>query len=217
MSTIASKGFAIPLCAAATIALLSGLAHGWLDGRWVDKPNVEAIAGKLKELPNQFGDWFLVEDQKLPEGAQNQLHCYGYTLQVFQNSKTGRRVTSAVLFGPRGPIAVHTPEICYSGQGVIPSGTRSREVVDVGGEEHAVWRVSLQSKRDSKPELESYYAWSDGSKWLAAEYPRVWLTSRLYKIQLSCQPTKEGEVSDAILFLREYLPKLQPLLVKTTT
>jgi hypothetical protein len=216
MSIVVSRSFSIPLLVAATIAIVSGLAHGWLDGRWVDKPNVEAIGAKLKELPNQFGDWAIVENQKLPDSALSQLQCYGYTLQVYQNAKTGRRVNVAVLFGPRGPIAVHTPEICYSGQGVTPSDVRSKEVIVVDSEEHTLWRVNLQSKRDSKPELEAYYAWSDGSKWQAADYPRAWLTGQLYKIQLACQPASDGEVADALLFLQQFLPILQPLLVKTS-
>ena len=211
-----SKAFVVPLAAAALIAVASGIAHGWLDGRWVSKPNVDAIAAKLQELPTELGEWTLVENQKLPDAAQSQLHCYGYALQVYQNSKTGRQVNVAVLFGPRGPIAVHTPEICYSGQGVTPAETRSREVIEVGGEQHSLWHVTLNSRRDAKPELEAHYAWSDGTNWQAAEYPRVWLTGKLYKIQLACQPTEKGGVSDAVLFLQQFLPKLQPLLVKTS-
>ena len=215
MGVFASKRFFTPLCVAATIAVVSGLAHGWLDGRWVDRPNVVAIAAQLKELPLEFGDWSLVENQELPVSAASQLQCYGYSLQVYQNSKTGRRVNVAVLFGPRGPIAVHTPEICYSGQGKL-AGNRSREGIDVEGAENTLWRVNFLSKRDLKPELEVYYAWSDGGSWQAAKYPRVWLTDRLYKIQLACQPTNDGEDSDAVLFLQQFLPKLQPLLVKTS-
>lgn len=216
MSQVASKKFFILLVAAATIAVVSGLAYGWLDGRWVNKPNVDAIAAQLKELPVEFGDWSLVENQELPDSAQNLLQCYGYSLQVYQNSKTGRRVSVAVLFGPRGPIAVHTPEVCYSGQGVTSAGNTTQEVVNIDGAEHTIWRVNFLSKRDSKPELEAYYAWSDGGIWQAAKFPRVWLTGRLYKIQLACEPTEDGEVPDAVLFLQQFLPKLQPLLVKTS-
>ena len=216
MSMGASKRFVIPLSIAATIAVVSGVAHGWLDGRWVNKLNVEEIAAQLKELPGEFGDWSLVENQELSDSALNQLQCYGYRLQVYQNAKTGRRLNVAVLFGPRGPIAVHTPEVCYSGQGVKPTGETTREIVECESEKHTVWRVNFRSKLDSKPELEAYYAWSDGGKWQAAEYPRVWLTGRLYKIQLACEPTKVGEVPDAISFLQQFLPKLQPLLVNTS-
>ena len=216
MSKSASKPFVMLLVVAATICVVSGLAHGWLDGRWVNRPNIEAISAQLKELPTEFDDWSLVANQELPESAQSMLQCYGYALQVYENSKTGRRVNVAVLFGPRGPIAVHTPEICYSGQGLTLSGNRSREVIDIGGNEHTFWRVNFRSKLDSKPQLESYYAWSDGSNWQAAEHPRVWLTGRLYKIQLACEPTRAGEVSDAVLFLQQFLPELQPLLAKTS-
>lgn len=216
MSMVASKRFFIILLVAGTMAVVSGLAHGWLDGRWVDKPNVNAIAAELKELPAEFGDWSLVENQELPDPVLSLLQCYGYSLQVYQNTKTGRRVNVAVLFGPRGPIAVHTPEVCYSGQGVISAGVRTQEVVNSASAEHSIWRVNFLSKRDSKPELEAYYAWSDGGNWQAAKYPRLWFTGRLYKLQLACQPTKDGEVSDAVLFLQQFLPKLQPLLVKTS-
>jgi hypothetical protein len=216
MSTIVSRKFVTPLAIAATIAVVSGVAHGWLNDRWVNKPNLDATAAKLEELPKEFGDWLLVEDQELPDATQSLLQCYGYKLQVYENTKTGRRLTVAVLFGPRGPIAVHTPEVCYSGQGVMPEGDRVREVIDTGNEQHTLWRVDLQSRRDSKIAIEAHYGWSDGTKWQAAEYPRVWLTGQLYKIQLACQPTKAGEVSDAVLFLKEFLPKLQPLLEKTS-
>ncbi len=216
MSMSLTKTVFFPLCIASVIAAVSGFSHGWLDGRWVDKPNVEAIGKKLNELPSQFGDWVLVENQELPDSTSSILRCYGYTLQVYQNSKNGRRLSVAVLLGPRGPIAVHTPEVCYSGQGIIPTGKTTQEAIKFDADEHTFWRVSFQSKIDSKPELEAFYAWSDGGNWQAAANPRVWLTSRLYKIQLACQPTSEGEVSDGVLFLQQFLPNLQPLLVKAS-
>lgn len=215
MRTIVAKPLLVAMSVALTIALASGLSHGWLDGRWVDKPNVKAIGEKLQQLPNQFGEWSLVEKQELPESAAYMLQCYGYSLQVYQNGKTGRRLTVAVLFGPRGPIAVHTPEVCYSGRGVTASGKTTQVKIDSDSQEHTIWRVNFKSKVDSKPELEAFYAWSDGGNWKAAQNPRIWLTSRLYKIQLACQPTPEGEVPDAVLFLQDFIPALQPLLVKS--
>ena len=216
MKKVVSKSFVLPLVLSVTIGLVSSFAHGWLDGRWVDRPNIEAIAAQLKDLPSEFGDWSLVENQQLSESTLSLLQCYGYSSQTYQNARTGRRVNVAVLFGPRGPIAVHTPEVCYSGQGLIPAGNTEQEVISVEGGDHTVWRVNFRSKLDSKPELEAYYAWSDGGVWQAAKHPRVWLTGRLYKIQLACHPTQAGEVSDAVMFLQQYLPKLQPLLVKTS-
>ncbi len=133
-----SNRFLLTLCIVGAIAVASGVVHGWLDGRWESKPNVAAIGAKLKGLPEQIGDWSLVEDQELPESAQSQLRCYGATLQVYQNVKTARRVNVAVLFGPRGPIAVHTPEICYSGQGVTPAGNRVKEELSVEEATHSI-------------------------------------------------------------------------------
>ncbi len=215
MRTIVARPLWVATSIAVTIALASGLLHGWLDGRWLDKPNLQAIGEKLKDLPNEFGEWSLIEKQELPESAAYMLQCYGYSLQVYQNRKTGRRVNVAVLFGPRGPIAVHTPEVCYSGKGVTASGKTKQVKINSDSQEHTIWRAGFKSKVDLKPELEAFYAWSDGGNWKAAQYPRIWLTSRLYKIQLACRPTPDGEVPDAVLFLQQFLPALQPLLVKS--
>ena len=155
MKKVVSKSFVLPLVLSVTIGLVSSFAHGWLDGRWVDRPNIEAIAAQLKDLPSEFGDWSLVENQQLSESTLSLLQCYGYSSQTYQNARTGRRVNVAVLFGPRGPIAVHTPEVCYSGQGLIPAGNTEQEVISVEGGDHTVWRVNFSSKRDLKPELEA--------------------------------------------------------------
>ncbi len=212
MNAVASRRFAIPLVLAVTICVASSLAYGWLDGRWVDRPNVDAVAAQLQKIPVQFGDWSLVKKQELPESTLRMLQCYGYSLQVYQNARTGGRVNVAVLFGPRGPIAVHTPEVCYSGVGLTPSGPSTREVVNIDGNENTLWRVNLRSERDSKPKLEAYYAWSEGGIWQAAEYPRFWLTGKLYKIQLACEATQPGQTPVALQFLDQFLPVLQPLL-----
>jgi hypothetical protein len=211
-----SRLYIAALSAASLLCIASGIAHGWLDGRWIDRVDVNSIGAQLQQLPQRFGDWSLAETQELPESARKMLQCYGDTLKVYQSAKTGNRVTVAVLFGPRGPIAVHTPEICYSGQGIQQQGNTQRVTLDADGLSHSLWKVIFQSKVDSQPALEAYYAWSVGDAWQAAEHPRVWLTDRLYKIQVAGQPALPGQISESQQFLEQFLPQLQPLLVKTT-
>ena len=50
MNRLISKSFVLPLVTAVTICVVSSLAHGWLDGRWVDRPNVDAIGAQLKAI-----------------------------------------------------------------------------------------------------------------------------------------------------------------------
>lgn len=200
---------------AAALTIVSGLAFGWLDARWADTPDLAAIGSKLENLPDQCGDWTLVEHQGLADNARELLRCYGDTVRVYVNAKSGSRLTVAVLFGPRGPIAVHTPEICYSGQGVEQQAPRQRIELTSGGVEHQLWQTNFLSKVDGQPELEVFYAWSDGGSWQAAERPRYWLTDRLYKIQLAGPPPSDGQTSESLQFLELFLQQLQPQLVST--
>lgn len=205
--------FLVALSLGMGLTVVSGLAFGWLDARWASPPDMVAIGSKLEQLPERVGDWTLVETQQLDDNARQLLRCYGDAVRVYANVNSGSRVTVAVLLGPRGPISVHTPEICYSGQGVAQHGERTRAEVSSGGVKHALWQTSFLSKVDQQPEFEVFYAWSDGGPWLAAEQPRYWLTDRLYKIQLAGPPTVDGQPSESLQFLELFLEQLQPQLV----
>jgi hypothetical protein len=208
-----SNRFKIAVAIAIALSCTSALAHGWLDGRWGNQPDLVQRAAQLQQLPDTIGDWVLLEERELADNAASMLRCYGYNHTVYQNTRTGKSITMAVLFGPRGPIAVHTPEICYSGQGVQSAGGRSRVVID-GKKPQTIWKVSFLSKVDAQPELDVYYAWSDGGPWQAAEQPRFWLTEDLYKIQIAGPPAVAGEPSECEQFLEQLFPLLAPLIKK---
>lgn len=208
-----TKSFWLSCLLAVVLTAVSGLTFGWLDARWADTPDMAAIGSKLDDLPEHCGDWSVVEHQELAESTRELLRCYGDTLRVYVNAKSGNRLTVAVLLGPRGPIAVHTPEICYSGQGVEQQAPRHRVEINTGGGKHELWRTDFLSKVDGQPELEVIYAWSDGGAWHAAEHPRFWLTNRLYKIQLAGPPTPAGQSSECLQFLELFIEQLKPQLV----
>ncbi len=204
----------IATVAVVVLSVTSGVAYGLLDGRWIAQPDVEAASSKLHQVPAQFGDWVLLEERELEENVQQMLRCFGYTHRVYQNSRTGSQVIVAVLFGPRGPIAVHTPEVCYSGQGVQAAGNR-RHVQVGSGEDNSLWQLTFLDKVDQQPTLEVHYGWSDGGHWQAAEQPRLWFTDRLYKIQVAGPATPPGHESESLQFLELYLAQLKPLLTST--
>lgn len=188
------------------------MAFGWLDGRWVRTTDTQSAVEGLKNFPEVVGDWRSVKDFLLPEATLNTLRCYGYSYRSYVNPNSGTQVTVAVLYGPRGPIAVHTPEICYTSAGVTPKAERERVELNVGGEEHSVWKVEMLSERAGTPALEVCYGWSDGHQWHASAHPRFWPTDKLFKIQLSSPPAQPGKESECVQFLKEFLPALKEVI-----
>ncbi len=191
------------------LSAITAVAQGYLDGQLENDQQRAELAAKLEELPESFGDWKRLEASDLPKSAAQILQCYGHVNHVYWNSKTGSQVSVAVLLGPRGPIAVHTPDICYQSVGTVPEGSREATYVSDEKESDRFWRIRFRTDREPKPHLEVWYAWSDGGPWYASENPRFWMTQSLYKIQVAAKPAADGNQSDCQLFLKDFLPILR--------
>ncbi|PAY16621.1 hypothetical protein CKO51_25960 [Rhodopirellula sp. SM50] len=192
------------------LTLLSGVVHGYLDGRWTTQTSRSDQATLLNQLPTAIGPWTMLDEQQLPESTQRLLRCYGSVVRVYQHTETGVMVNFAIMYGPRGPIAVHTPEVCYSSVGTNQTRPRRMETFETKENRHHVW--SVEFSRDDEPEasLAVYYGWSDGGAFVAADSPRFWLTDDLYKIQLA-GPVTGSAIDPCHSFLEAFLPHLEKL------
>jgi len=194
------------------IAVCANFLPTWLEGRSHHGISNQQLAQNLCEFPKQFGDWESVAEEPLTPAVERILRCYGYVNRVYWNSKTGHRVSLAILYGPRGPMAVHTPEICYSSRGRVPIG-KPEEVVPGGSlKGHSFWRLDFKHPSSKSSDMEVWYAWSDGNDWIASDYPRFWITHSLFKIQLSGPPGAPDEVSACDDFLQHAIPELKACL-----
>ncbi|QDT06294.1 hypothetical protein K227x_47030 [Rubripirellula lacrimiformis] len=193
------------------LTLFSAVAHGLLNGRWSVAAEKTAIGDQFSSLPEVVGDWRLVHQDSLDEQAAEMLRCYGSDIRSYRHAGTGAIVNAAIFFGPRGPIAVHTPEVCYSGAGTEQTRPRREETVAADSVRNKLWSVEFSQNREPTPSLQSWYAWSDGGPWVAAKYPRVWMTDDLYKIQIA-GPIATEDFDPCADFLASWLPIVKPLL-----
>jgi hypothetical protein len=207
-SPIASRRIAIAIILGLT--LFSGVVHGYLDGRWSSKTDSISIGGRLQDLPQRSGDWVLSRTSELSEGAAQMLQCYGSEMREYRNEQTDARVNVAVLFGPRGPIAVHTPEICYSSNGTSPTRPRQIESISTVTRRHELWSVQFSRNQEPQPSLEVWYAWTVGARWQASKYPRFWVTENLYKVQVA-GPVGSETQRPCREFLEAFLPDLEKI------
>ncbi|WP_235908430.1 exosortase-associated EpsI family protein [Roseiconus nitratireducens] len=193
------------------LIVMSGVVHGYLDGRWSLAEDKTRLGEQLLEIPAEFGDWQLVEEGELADSAAKMLRCYGSVVRVYRHQPTGSIINVAVLYGPRGPIAVHTPEICYSSEGTEQAGKARVETVTTDGQQHHFWSVQFLEDGNPDPSLEVWYGWSNGDAFTAADHPRFWPTADLYKIQLA-GPVAQSDFNACKSFLASLLPHLEPLI-----
>ena len=121
-------------------------------------------------------------------------------------------VNVAVLLGPTGPMAAHTPDICYSGRDYSIDQRRQHakirpEVVP----DETFWMLTLRSKDIHGNLLRVYYGWRREGAWVAPKHARFALSGRPYihKIQLACPLPIESALEDTDPgreFLKAFLP-----------
>jgi Protein of unknown function (DUF3485) len=170
------------------ITIATGLVHGRLTQRWGPPPDLQAAARGLQEFPKQIGDWQMVSEEPLTEPVVRMLNCAGSVNRRYVNRQSGQTVSIAVIVGPPGPTAVHTPEICYSSRAYeIQDPRKSVTVSDGNGQMHSFWSLGFRSNNSSIDRLQVYYGWRANGAWTASQSPRIEFAGErlLYKLQLA--------------------------------
>ncbi|TWT33788.1 hypothetical protein KOR34_36220 [Posidoniimonas corsicana] len=180
--------------------VLGGVVHGQFTHRWGGGADVAAAAAVLDRFPEAFGVWRRESDDPMDGDVLDTLQCSNYVRRTYLNSETSEKVRVAVIVGPAGPTAVHTPEICYSSRAFAIDQSRTKQSIKSDAALHMFWKTVFKSRQPGGPRLIAYYGWSDGSAWEASEMPRYQFGGSpfLYKIQLAGEPLMDlnGEQRD---------------------
>jgi len=99
---------------AISMTIASGLIHGRMSRRWGVSEELQRAGKRLETLQTNFGTWEMEASSALGDYARTVLESTGSLNRVYVNSETGQRVSVALVVGPAGPIATHSPEICFS-------------------------------------------------------------------------------------------------------
>lgn len=200
-------------CALALI-LLGGVAHGVLSNRWGVSENIQALGTQLNSIPMEIGPWKCSEEGKIEDRVIYEiLQANGYISRVYVHQSTAEAINVFLVFGPKGPIAVHTPEICYSARAVTQTSERQAVPADYDGKDGQLWKLGFETNSIDKRKMTVYYGWTEGGAWQAAKSPRFWRTDYLYKIQTSCQAVGKKEDSTDEFF-RVFLPEVRKVIRK---
>ena len=193
------------------IVLSTGVLYGHYSQRWGPPIDLVAAGSHLDSFPRQLGKWQLTEELPMGDSALAMLECAGYVNRRYVNQESGQTVSIAIIVGPAGPTAVHTPEICFSSRAYELQDQRRSVVIGAAPDaEHSFWCVDFKTRNVLADQLRVYYAWSRGERWEASTSPRVKFAAAplLYKIQLAgltASGTKTFDSDPCRQFLDELL------------
>jgi hypothetical protein len=170
------------------LILAAGAAYGQYSQRWGPTTELLSAGRSLESLPSEIGEWKLQGDEPISAGAIRMLECTGYLNRRYVSNQSGDSVVVAIVVGPPGPIAVHTPEICYSSRNYTV--VDDRQPVRFEGSTarpHTLWNTIFESKDAYAERMSVFYGWSNGTEWVASKSPRFEFAAsgQLYKLQLA--------------------------------
>lgn len=190
-----------------TIGVLLTVSAGYVYGRYSLRwgPSVDLVgAGEyLQTMPRQIDAWQMVDELSMKESAVDMLQCAGYIYRRYINQKTGDTINIALIVGPPGPIAVHTPEVCYSSRAYTLLDSNSTMTLDGSpGDSHSFWKTTFRPNQIVADQLRVYYAWAtrptdaDSATWKAMTRGRYRYGAEplLYKLQIAGPLVRDGSV-----------------------
>src|SRR4051794_36423549 len=118
---------------ALAVTFASGLLSGVWSDRWGPRQSEEAAVARLELIPKAVGTWDgTVTDPDERDYPKALIGPGKYVRYVDRVS--GDVVTVFFNYCPPGPSTVHTPPLCFNGNGRALVGTPERHEVRLGGQ-----------------------------------------------------------------------------------
>jgi hypothetical protein len=203
----------LPVAAAVTVLLFSGLVHGLWTDRWSEPGDLRAAAARLPQLPLKLGEW---EGEALPSSSRAGGGLHGTLSRRYVHRPTGKVVTVFLGCGRPGPVSIHTPDVCYTASGYKEVEKQEYRLPVKSAAAGAAFYTARyhRDKAGDNTQLRIFWSWTSGEQWEVAASPRMAFFNRpiLYKLYVlreagaGAQPL-EGD--PCLELMEQLLPALQ--------
>jgi hypothetical protein len=207
----------VPIAGAVALIVLCGVVHGYWTGRWSAAATPD-VAARLDAVALDLGDW---QGEKLDATPSEGMA--GVLNRRYVNRASGRVVTVYLVCGRPGPVAVHTPDVCYGASGYqvtdLPKQTVPPAAGSAGAEMDAVQVVKKKAAEQIVQRI--YWSWSAAGTWEVPENPRLTfarhpLLYKLYLIRDLSRPGEPLEDDPCLDLMRQLQPELKKSLFPGT-
>jgi len=200
----------------AGVAVGAAIVHGHWTERWRPAPAVDEAVARLARLPRNVGDW-QATDIPLTQEELKAAKIAGYVQRRYENVRNRQAVSVILVCGRPGPIAVHTPDICFAGAGYRALTTPGDFALEYGTPTREASFKTMRMQRENAAfptELRIFWAWGAEGRWQAPANPRLSFArqSALYKLYVFREKPADDAIrpedDPCVLLLRQLLPEM---------
>jgi hypothetical protein len=188
--------------------ILTGICQGFLINRWGEADAQIPADIPVDQLPLALGNW-QGETIEKPTGPDSQN--VAHFSRRYVNAVNGKTVLVALTWGRPGPVAVHTPDVCYGGNGFEISAPFKYTPAFAAEPPQFFTSQFKRTTAAGSQCMRAFWAWNAGAGWQAPDNPRLSFArqARLVKVYFINDFTKENAPVDADPCL-ELMPLLLP-------
>jgi Protein of unknown function (DUF3485) len=203
-----------PVAAALVAVVGAGVVHGYWTERWSVSEAAAAVPARLAQVPAALGEW----DGEPVADATPPPDVSGHLYRRYRHRRTGEVVTVALIGGRPGPVSIHTPDVCYGGNGYdVAQPVKHAAPAEAGAGAVFLTAQFVKTRAAEQTRLRIFWAWSANGTWGVPDNPRVAFARSpvLYKLYLirelpaGKQPVQDDPCNE---LMRVLLPELQRLL-----
>jgi hypothetical protein len=209
------KSRLVPLLIALPVVVGYGAAEGWWTDRWRPSEELENSAARLRELAVEVGPC-QGQPLDLTEREQAIGQIKAYWRRRFVHPPSGKVFEVLLVCGRPGPLAAHTPEVCFAGSGYRMVAEPVRQAVGTAnGSAAEFWTALFRREEGPLPDpLRVWWAWNATGAWEAPANARFHFARhaalyKLYVVQYLSQVNDPGAPAAAQQFVGCLLPALQ--------
>jgi hypothetical protein len=198
----------------------TGVVHGFWTGRWAGDRAAVDVAARLGQVALDLGEWQgrdLEADARLKEGLSGVLY------RSYVHRESGKAVTVYLVCGRPGPVAVHTPDVCYAANGFEVTTLGRQSVRPESGEPPADLEAArvLKTRATGQVRQHIFWSWSATGAWQVPDNPRLAFARYplLYKIYLIHDLSHAAEAAEedpCLDLMRQLRPELRRALFPGT-
>jgi hypothetical protein len=203
----------LPILAAVPLLLTFGVAEGTWTERWHQSHAAEDAAALLAGVPATVGEWHS-QDEELDPRQAVKAELSGSLLRQYTNRSNGAAIMVMLVCGRPGPVALHTPDICFVGSGQEMIETQKAQTIP---DDRPAQFFVAKFRRGDETVAEYFrvaWGWSANGDWSAPASPRLAFARvpALYKLYVvrpmvrADEPLADDPTSK---FLRLFLPQLR--------
>jgi hypothetical protein len=191
--------------------IVAGIVHGVWTDRWGPPAEPAVLAARLNQLPLVLGEW---QGQDIDYDAKELGPIAGSLYRRYMNQRTRAAVTIFMVCGRPGPVAIHSPDVCYQASGYemlslekypLPPGTASGEFCT----------SQLRKTRSTeRHQLRIFWSWYAGGTWAVPSNPRFAFARygalcKLYLLHEEGISSEPLEQDPCVELMSQLLPELQ--------